>query len=851
MSNVIDRAAGLDTMPARDDHALLDAAIDGACRRVAPLWPLKNFVAVNPFLGFSGQSFHATCATLHRVARIDMLMPRAFYREALQNGIIEDQDLQAALDAAPDDWRVPHTAAGMKQAALLDPLKKAKHPAVVATIAEVLDSLACGDTLVSRTDFMINEISKFCAAYFDEGQSVWRLPSRGLRPYAAWRAAMRHDLNPEVMGIRGFRALVAGMQDEPRAAIAEVLGLVGVPARAWEDYLHQALLDVGGWAAYARYIVWNSELAARADDTLVQLLAIRVVWGYALFAQRTDSAFTAAWRLAMNDAALMPLDERLGDDPELCTDLVLQEAYEHAYQRRLLARMAGPRPAVPAGTRAAVQAAFCIDVRSEIYRRAFETVCPEAVTVGFAGFFGFPIEYVPIGLVRGRSHCPVMLTPKFTVCETVTGAAESENEEILGLRQLRRRVTKAWKSFKLSAVSSFVYVEAVGLSLAGKLVSDSLALTRPVHDPNTDGLDAANIGRLGPRIDPGIVAGRHTGFDAKERVDMAEAVLRAMSLTGNFARLVMLAGHGSTTVNNPHASSLDCGACGGNTGEANARVASAILNDVAVRQGLAERGIVIPPDTWFLGCLHDTTTDEIRVFDPGRVPATHTAEFDRLRAALARATSLARLERAGALGIPASHDTERQVVARSRDWAQVRPEWALAGNAAFIAAPRARTRGCDFAGRAFLHDYEWQLDTDFSVLELIMTAPMVVASWINLQYYGSTVNNRAFGSGNKVLHNVSGTIGVLEGNAGDLKVGLPWQSVHDGKRFMHDPLRLNVIIEAPVDAINRVITSHDMVRELVDNRWLHLFQMNDDGAVACRYRRECKWEVVEKKAVLF
>ena len=243
-----------------------------------------------------------------------------------------------------------------------------------------------------------------------------------------------------------------------------------------------------------------------------------------------------------------------------------------------------------------------------------------------------------------------------------------------------------------------------------------------------------------------------------------------------------------------------------------------------------------------MGCLHDTTTDDVKLFDAEAAPASHKAEIGELRTILARAGSRARKERAALLGIPADAEIERRVVARSRDWAQVRPEWGLAGNASFIAAPRTRTRGIDLQGRAFLHDYDWRADDGFGVLTLIMSAPMVVAAPINLQYYASTVNNRVFGSGNKVLHNVSGTIGVLEGNAGDLKAGLPWQSVHDGKHFVHEPLRLNVFIEAPRDAIAEVIASNETVRNLVDNRWVHLFAIAEDGRVSHRYRKHLLWE---------
>jgi len=174
---------------------------------------------------------------------------------------------------------------------------------------------------------------------------------------------------------------------------------------------------------------------------------------------------------------------------------------------------------------------------------------------------------------------------------------------------------------------------------------------------------------------------------------------------------------------------------------------------------------------------------------------------------------------------------------RAGDWAQVRPEWGLVDNWAFVVAPRSRTRTLDLEGRVFLHDYDWRTDEDFATLTLILTAPMVVTNWINLQYYASTVDNRQFGSGNKVLHNVVGqNLGVFEGNGGDLRIGLPMQSLHDGERFVHTPLRLSVFIEAPRNEIDKVIAAHAVVRHLVDHEWLYLFHIEPAGSTISRYR---------------
>ncbi|MDA8189907.1 MAG: Na-translocating system protein MpsB, partial [Gammaproteobacteria bacterium] len=236
----------------------------------------------------------------------------------------------------------------------------------------------------------------------------------------------------------------------------------------------------------------------------------------------------------------------------------------------------------------------------------------------------------------------------------------------------------------------------------------------------------------------------------------------------------------------------------------------------------------------FVAGLHDTTTDEVTLFDTATLPSSHADDLRQLREWFKAAGQVTRMERSAFLGIGGLPEArvDADIKRRTRDWAEVRPEWALANNAAFIAAPRARTARCDLGGRAFLHDYTWRNDVDFKTLTLIMSAPMVVGNWINMQYYGSVVDNVRFGSGNKVLHNVvGGSIGVLEGNGGDLRVGLAMQSLHDGHRWMHEPMRLNVFIEAPQAAMDDVIAGNPLVRQLVENAWLHLFQIDDEGRI--------------------
>jgi len=783
----------------------LDAAIKQVCARIAPLWPLSSFVAVNPFLGFADLPFASAVGEIRRLTGARAVMSRDFYREAFQTGRIAPADLAAALSESRSAGLTPER---LLRAVAIGP---AAGPPVrrIATVADVLDALAAGDRQVSRTAFMVDEISKWCAAYFDEGEAAWPAPWRAMPLYAAWRWSVRFDGNSRAMGVKGLAETVAALSNQPIEAISEVLERLAIPGDQWADYLYRALYDVRGWAAFIRRLDWEDELYGRAGGRLVDLLAIRVVWGYALFRQREDQAFVSAWRDAL--ASAQPSPTALAPPDDLAIDIVLHRAYEIALQRQLCSALGdGAEPC--RSLRPALQAVFCIDVRSEAYRRALESVWPDVETLGFAGFFGMPLRYGEEN-DAAQAHCPVLLRPTFDL----QGVSKPSRAVIMGAST----ASAFWSRLKQSAVSCFGFVEAFGLAYGARLALAAKGEMDALLPPETASLLADDL-------------------DLSRRVALAEGALRGMSLVDTFARLVLFVGHGASTTNNAHQASLDCGACGGHSGAPNARFAAALLNEPAVRAALAQRGIEIPADTWFVAALHDTTTDNLWVLDREHLPASHQNDLALALGQFEAASRLTRAERAPLLRLqPGQAEAVR---ARSGDWSQVRPEWGLARAAAFIAAPRSNTRGRNLEGRAFLHSYDRHADPGLKVLELILTAPLVVASWISLQYYGSTVDNAAFGAGDKTLHNVCGRVGVLEGNAGDLRPGLPLQSVHDGERFIHEPVRLSAFIAAKPEAISEVLARQPDVRKLVDNGWLFLFALDERGRPTHRYAGSLSWE---------
>ncbi len=334
------------------------------------------------------------------------------------------------------------------------------------------------------------------------------------------------------------------------------------------------------------------------------------------------------------------------------------------------------------------------------------------------------------------------------------------------------------------------------------------------------------------------------GISLADQCTYGESALRMIGLTERFAKLVVFCGHGSTTENNAYATALNCGACGGHDGAANAKLLAKILNNQHVRDNLEASGITIPSDTQFVAALHDTTTDTIEIVDQN--PHETDDHLQKLTAALEKAKRRNTQSRIKHLSPSISHDSVQQLSERSTDWAETRPEWGLARNAAFIIGPRTETSSINLDGRAFLHSYDWKKDRDGRSLTTILTAPMVVAQWINCQYLFSTLDNVTYGSGSKITHNVVGKIGIMQGNASDLMNGLPLQSVNiNDHESYHEPMRLLTVVYSPKSMLNKIISTEDILQQLFGNGWVLLVCIDPTDGLSYELQRNLTWKTID------
>jgi len=633
--------------------------------------------------------------------------------------------------------------------------------------------------------------------------------------------------------------------------------------------------------------------------------------------------------------------------PESAHGPIWLRAFENSYLKDLVKQLSPNLPKLvqsdevaeqPPESRPLAQALFCIDVRSECFRRHFEEVGGNE-TFGFAGFFGVPLSFQAFGKEHETDQCPVLLKPNHVIKEIPRVYQGRDAEKFLKRQQLAKTGHALLHDLKENVITPYVMVESIGWFFGFRLfgqtlmplwfkrftswvknrfivpIGTTLTVEKVTHREAEEMVasehramiyrtlieqygrrgnavshdqveqlrkQALNLAPIDGDADEKLHRLLHwtqedhgqfledlrkdkdvgdqsvkqrmrritqTGFTVTEQALFVETALRTLGFTKTFARLVLICSHGSTSDNNPFESALDCGACGGNEGFSNARAFAMMANSPQVRPLLAQKGIHIPADTHFLAGQHNTTTDEVELFDLEDVPPTHGKDVHRLRHDLqeaGRRNSQERVARFPGEGndLPLDKASKRTEV-RSADWSQVLPEWGLSRHSAFIVGRRLLTQRINLEGRTFLHSYDYLQDPTGKYLEIIMTAPMIVGNWINMGYYFSTVDQAVYGSGSKVYHNVVGRFGAMYGSQSDLCIGFPTQSVFNGEKPYHEPMRLFVIIEAPLERISGLISRHVILQRLFGNQWINLVALDPVTMEFFSHHSEKEWQLIQ------
>jgi hypothetical protein len=737
------------------------------------------------------------------------------------------------------------------------------------------------------TDALVNEaLIRFCSAFLDQGMAPWSLPKRDEGCYRAFCSLYR-DQAPSGRWTRGLARELSRLEDQGISAlesIAESLDALGVTEREREEYLSSTLLALRGWAGMVRQIEQRADRAVHPvpAGSLSEFLAVRLLLDRFALAYTAEAELgittpvASFWRLARvrSDAMEPPSVEqrafavfqlaqvqglspdvlyRLGREGwqtvvgelEAFTDLERRRIFQMAYERRfacqfldavaLHAPKTAGRPPAPR-----FQAMFCLDEREESFRRHLEVMAPDVETFGAAGFYSIAMYYRGAGDAHFTPLCPVVIRPAHWVTEEVGNGLDKSSRR----RAMTRRVLgTASHQFHIGSRSF-----AIGAILTGVLgVLASVPLVARILFPRLTARVRQVFGRfvqLPPEThlhleredpDPGPGNG-HVGLTVEEMSNNAERLLRDIGLTTGFARLVLLHGHGSNSLNNPYNSAYNCGACGGSAGGPNARAMARMLNDPRVRETLADRGLMIPETTVFVGGYHNTCDDSVVYSDVALIPPSHLAEYREARDLIQKVcdrNAHERCRRFMSAPLTLSFAAARQhVEGRAEDLAQTRPELGHATNAITIVGRREWSRGLFLDRRAFLTSYDpREDDADCSILTRILGAVFPVCSGINLEYYFSNVDNTGFGSGTKLPHNLAALLGVMDGAASDLRTGLPWQMVE-----IHEPVRSLFLIETTPESMTRIMDRNPGIGRLCRNEWIQLAVIEPESLAIHVYR---------------
>jgi uncharacterized protein YbcC (UPF0753/DUF2309 family) len=723
---------------------------------------------------------------------------------------------------------------------------------------------------------------RFLAGYLDQGLAHWAMPERHRGIHGCFLELYRTSLAAHCgQWAWTLPRMVAHDHAAERTAldsIAHSLEQLGVGAREWTEFLRAELLALRGWAGIVRQIEERPDrVPARGlAVTLRGYLAVRLLFERAalqgaagqlgfrgplpefrgwlrnqLPAPSAPTASERAWPL-FHVAQLCDLDPAIVEQwtprhvSELESELerldgmrrrrILHQAFERAIRHRLYDALLQHRPKTPA-TRPAFQAIFCIDEREESFRRHLEEVEPACETFSTPGFFGVAMYHQSVTDAHPRPLCPVAIRPDHYVAEI----EQDSHSFVQGTRHLRR-LAAGFLGYNVHVGSRLPMSGAVLMTTFGwfALIPLVLRVVFPWLSSRWRRIRQTSIAARRTRLqldrqEEAPPIGRHSGFTVREMADIVRRVVEDTGIRDRLSPLVLVIGHGSVSLNNPHESAHDCGACGGGRGGPNARAFAQMANDPRVRQLLATDGCSIAATTWFVGTQRNTCNNEVTFFDEDLVPASSRAAFDRAVEAIETVRRREAHERCRRFdGVPQWFPPAASlahVQGRADDLAQPRPEYGHATNAFCIIGRRAATRGLFLDRRAFLVSYDPSGDDDGAILSRIMAAVVPVVAGISLEYYFSYVDPTGYGCGTKLPHNVTSLLGVMDGAQSDLRTGLPWQMVE-----IHEATRLAIVVESEPDHLLRALDQNPHVERLVRNRWVWLACIDTESGVLSELR---------------
>lgn len=760
--------------------------------------PIKDFIHHNTLHAFQQEKFYDAIFRASKMFGYNVTLHIDEFRQLMKQGRIREDILEQSIvnakgKSALTEWK--------------NKLLSAKYDTVFEPrIGQIRNgwNKRRGIDLDSKIHPLLFRI---LSAYLDQGIATWKFEGTKDGFLNAIAKLEQNSMSSFFKTKRAKQFLLTG-----RLEMKELLKIVVGDSRYYEQYVFDQQFAHHGWSGLVSAVEHEPHtLLAGNKIALRELIIVELL----LEIDTLDATFGADWQPLCNSTEHQ-VEYLFAPVPKSELSEVLriwQDAFEWSYYDEVFKGIQlAAKQKQEVIEKKTFQAVFCIDERECSLRRHIERVDKNCETLGYPGFFSAEFYFQPEGGKFYEKLCPAPVTPKYLIKEKPVN--HQRDHEIM------------YSPHSHSMFGGTLFTLVFGPIAAFKIF---LNLFRPKMSPAiSNAFSHMNTeAELTVEHDGLSENGLQIGFTIEEMTNRVETMLRGTGMLSNYASIIYILAHGSSSANNPHHSAHDCGACSGRPGSVNSRVFASMANHPKVREALVQRGITLPTSTVFVGGLHDTAADQIQYYDLKKLSAAHLEMHKRNVASFEDALDLNTKERSRRFSsintLGSVKSTRQAIFDRSASLFEPRPELGHGTNTLCIVGRRQMTKGLFLDRRAFLNSYDCTTDPEGKLLIGVMRPLGIVCGGINLEYYFSRIDNYRLGAGTKLPHNVTSLVGVTNSSDGDLRPGLPVQMVE-----VHDPVRLMLIVEHFPEVVLKTIQSEPALYEWFEQEWVHISALHPE-----------------------